>query len=110
MNANFAQRDGHGKSTNGHGEVMDKYFAKSVGTLHGYTLQPHSVLISMLQTIDWSAEAICTLCASYYYSNRMFYVLVTYTGSLVFFSLLTIGSNQLSSIGKHPMNLKYYLL
>ena len=26
-------RDGHGKSGNGYGKVMDKYFVKSVGTL-----------------------------------------------------------------------------
>ena len=26
-------KDGHGKSINGHGKVMEKYFVKSVGTL-----------------------------------------------------------------------------
>ena len=29
----IGKRDGHGKSMNGHGKVMDKYFVKSVGTL-----------------------------------------------------------------------------
>ena len=29
----ISERDGHGKSRNGHGEVMEKYFVKSVGTL-----------------------------------------------------------------------------
>ena len=28
------KRDGNGKSRNGHGKVMEKYFAKSVGALH----------------------------------------------------------------------------
>ena len=30
-------RDGHGKSRNGHGKVMEKYFVKSVGTLNETT-------------------------------------------------------------------------
>ena len=36
MNATFEQRDGHGKSRNYHGELMEKSWgkiAKSVGTL-----------------------------------------------------------------------------
>ena len=32
-NFKIRQKDGHGKSRNGHEEVMDKYFVKSVGTL-----------------------------------------------------------------------------
>ena len=32
MNAKFAQKDSHGKSRKGHGEVMENYFAKSVRT------------------------------------------------------------------------------
>ena len=30
----IGKRDGHGKSRNGHGKVMEKCFVKSVGTLH----------------------------------------------------------------------------
>ena len=30
----IAERDGHGKSRNGHGKFMEKYFVKSVGTLY----------------------------------------------------------------------------
>ena len=33
----IGQEDGHGKSRNGHGKVMEKYFVKSVGTLYWYT-------------------------------------------------------------------------
>ena len=33
VNEKFAQRDGHGKSRNSLGEVMDKYLTKYVGTL-----------------------------------------------------------------------------
>ena len=29
----IGKRDGHGKSRNGHGKVMENYFVKSVGTL-----------------------------------------------------------------------------
>ena len=29
----IGKRDGHGKSRNGHGKVMEKYFVKYVGTL-----------------------------------------------------------------------------
>ena len=33
LECKFRKREGHGKSRNGHGKVMDKYFVKSVGTL-----------------------------------------------------------------------------
>ena len=32
----IGKRDGHGKSGNGHGKVMEKYFLKYVGTLKLY--------------------------------------------------------------------------
>ena len=34
------KRDGHGKSRNGHGKVMEKYFVKCVGTLKNYVYRP----------------------------------------------------------------------
>ena len=32
----IGERDGHGKSRNGHGKVMEKYIVKSVGTLRHF--------------------------------------------------------------------------
>ena len=33
------ERDGHGKSRNGQGKVMEKYFVKSVGTLRMFVCE-----------------------------------------------------------------------
>ena len=65
MNVKFAQRDGHGKSTNSHGKVIEKYFAKSVGTLlHTFPIpSPHSPL-----TRTWQVGT--THCAHTYLVNR----------------------------------------
>ena len=33
LKCKIREKDGHGKSRNGHGKFMEKYFVKSVGTL-----------------------------------------------------------------------------
>ena len=46
------KRDGHGKSRNGHGKVMDKYFFKYVGTL-----KQKLINLFLLQWMEWHHSA-----------------------------------------------------
>ena len=58
----IGERDGHGKSRNGHGKVIEKYFVKSVGTLKMIHLNTGGMCKkNHVDKLSWQSGVDCQL-------------------------------------------------